>query len=347
MRVAVLGAGAIGTYVGGRLAQADADVVLVGRARPMAEVAAHGLWLGDLRGEVRHVAPSRLRATSDPAGLDGAEVVLLAVKGRDLPAALGQVRAHAPNDALVVSLLNGVEAPDEAAAVLGPERVCAGMVAFNVPMGEDPTRLAQATSGPLVIGLGDRRAARLVSLLRAAGVDARQHGDMRAVLWSKHLYNLNNAINALSGLPIRAQMADRALRRVLAAAMREGLAVAAAIGVRPAFLPPLTPRLAVRVLPAPDCVFSRVARAMIELDPEARGSMQQDLVRGKPSEVDRLNGVVVRLGAARSVPTPVNAALVELVRRAEAQGPGYERLDGRALLGFTMRRPSRPDRARA
>lgn len=329
--IGVLGAGAIGGYVGGRFAQTGRDVALIGRRDAMAEVTRDGLTLVALDGARTEVQGEHLMATDDASVLARCDIVLVAVKLGDLGAALATVRELAPPQALVVTLQNGVDAVDEAAKLLGAGRVTAGMVSFNVLRGASATELAQKTSGPLVLDANDPRAHELVRGLRRAGVDARTHHHMRGVLWSKLVYNLNNAINALSRLPLRTELADRGYRRVFAAAMREGLAVARALDVRVRWLPPLMPHLAVRVLPLPNPAFTRIARAMIRIDPSARASMQDDLLRGRTSEVDALNGAVVRHGLPENVAAPVNDALVRLVHEAERAGPDYPRHSAEAL----------------
>ena len=331
MKVGVLGAGAIGGYVGGRLAQGGLDVTLIGRRAAMDAIARDGLTLVSLDGARQLVPGARLDATDDTAALARCDVVLLGVKLGDLSASLDTVQRLASRDALVVTLQNGVDAVDEAAARLGAARVAGGVVSFNVLRSGGGNHFAQKTSGPLVLGGDDARTRLLVEALVRAGVAARSHHDMRGVMWSKLVYNLNNAINALSRLPLRRELADRGYRRVFAAAMAEGLAVARGLGVRARWLPPLMPHLAVRVLPMPNAVFTRVARAMIKIEPEARASMQEDLLRGRLSEVDALNGSVVRHGARVGVAAPVNAALVALVHEAERAGADYAPRSAAAL----------------
>jgi len=331
MKVAVLGAGTIGGYVGGRLAQGGLDVTLIGRRDAMDAITRDGLTLVALDGAQQRVPNLRLDATDDSAALARCDVVLLGVKLGDLRASLDIVQRLAPRDALVVTLQNGVDAIEEARAQLGASRVAPGMVSFNVLRSARGNELAQKTSGPLVLGGDDTRTRALVAALVRAGVAARSHHDMRGVMWSKLVYNLNNAINALSRLPLRRELADRGYRRVFAAAMAEGLAVARGLGVRARWLPPLMPHLAVRVLPMPNAVFTRVARAMIQIDPEARASMHDDLLRGRLTEVDALNGSVVRHGARVGVAAPVNAALVALVHEAERSGADYPPRSAAAL----------------
>ncbi len=329
MRIAVMGAGAIGCFVGGRLALAGNEVTLVGRPRVVAPITEHGLVLEDLEGSPRRVPAGALRAV-DARELGDVELVLFATKSRDTRAAAEALVASLPRGAAVVSLQNGVENPRVLASVLGPARTFGGSVSWNVVWRDDeraPT-LRRSTSGPLVIEQRARDDAgdALVRALRAAELDARGHPEIERVLHTKLLFNVNNAVNALSGLTLREQLADRRFRRLMASVIGEGLACMRAANIRPMRLGLLDPRLASIVLPAPDLVFRTVARSMIRVDPEARSSMADDLARGRLTEVDDLNGAIVRLGDEQGVPTPINARIVALVHDAERAAKGSPRL---------------------
>ena len=138
--------------------------------------------------------------------------------------------------------------------------------------------------------------------------------------WAKLLLNLANSINALADLPLRDQLAQRAYRRCVAAAQAEALDLMDAAGIEPARLMAISPRRLVRVLTLPDVLFRRLARRMLAIDPLARSSMWEDLQAGRPTEVDELNGEVVRLAQRLGRAAPVNARLVELVHAAESGG---------------------------
>jgi 2-dehydropantoate 2-reductase len=157
----------------------------------------------------------------------------------------------------------------------------------------------------------------LLDALARAGLAALTYADLQPVLWGKLLLNLNNPINALSGLPIRAQMAQRGYRRVLAACLREALVVLARAGITPRVDAPLPPGTLPRLLELPDWLFTIVARPMLAIDPDAVTSMQIDLRRGHPTEIDALNGEIVRLGQAVKVEAPLNARIVEAIQAAE------------------------------
>ena len=303
----MLGAGAVGTAVGGRLALGGAEVVLVGRPW-LRERLADGLRLSRWGEPEVRVPAARLRVETDREALAEVDLVLVTTKSRDTRAAAEGLPGVTP----VVSLQNGVRNVDLLRAALPGRAVWPGMVPFNVVWTADG-RVHQGTSGPIVVAPEARA---LVDAIRAGGGDALAHPDVRAVQWGKLLLNLNNAVNALSGLPLRAQLSDRRWRSVLADVIDEGRAVVRAAGVRARGVGLLRPGLAPTVLRLPDVLFFRVAGAMVRIDPQARSSMADDLDRGRPTEVDELNGEITRLG-----PAPLNARLVALVRQAEAGGP--------------------------
>ncbi len=325
----VMGAGSIGCFVGGMLAAAGFPVTLVGRPRLVDEVEAHGLTVRALQKEERHVAQAHLRVSSRTEDLLQCDFVLVAVKSAGTLAAGRELAATGMRGHTIVSLQNGIRNPTVLRQQLPGSNILGGMVSFNVIWG-DHAHFSQTTSGPIVVEAGPV-ATVIASDLRQAGLTVLVRHDMVNVQWSKLLLNLNNAINALAGIPVREQLSDRTYRRVLAASMREGLAVFAAAGIRMVRFGKLVPKLAPRILVLPDWLFFRVAATMINIDPEARSSMQDDLSKGRVTEIEELNGEIVRLGQEHAVPTPVNEAIVALVREAQTAGKGSPRISAREL----------------
>jgi 2-dehydropantoate 2-reductase len=324
LRFVVAGAGSVGCYVGGCLALAGRDVTLLLRS-PLAEaVARYGLRLSDLDGADRLVAPAAVRLATDPAAaFAGADVILVTVKSGDTAAMAGLIAEHATSGATVVSLQNGVGNVDVLLARLGGmARVVPGMVPFNVVQtrGEgEPPRFHRATSGTILIGAG---VAGLREALGVKGIAVAESRDMTGVLWGKLLLNLNNALNALAGMPLRAELADRRWRKLLARQIEEGLAAQQAAGIRPASIEGVPPRAVPRILKLPDWLFKLVAARMLAIDPEARSSMWEDLERRRPTEIDHLQGAVLALAARTGRRAPLNERIVRLVKEAEAAKAG-------------------------
>ncbi|MBL8954211.1 MAG: 2-dehydropantoate 2-reductase [Myxococcaceae bacterium] len=328
MKLGVFGAGAIGTFLGGRLIHAGHDVVLVGRRG--GALSEQGLELTDYSGARWQVPKERLRYVADAGALAECDAVLVTVKSAATAEAGATLARVLKPGAAVVSFQNGVANPGVLRAALPSNPVLAGMVPFNV-LWRSETHLHNGTSGPLEVEKPNGDA--LVEALRGAGFGVVVHEDLTRVLWSKLLVNSNNAVNALSGIPLRQQLGDPGLRRVMRAVLREGLACLSAAGIRPVRIGKLVPSLAPLVLGLPNWLFMRVAAAMVKVDPEARSSMWEDLHRRRTTEVDWLNGELIRLGEKHGVPTPVNRRLVELIRAAETAGQGSPKLGAETMLG--------------
>jgi 2-dehydropantoate 2-reductase len=317
MKLGVFGAGAIGAYVGGRLLASGALATLVARGSLGADVAAAGgLRLTDYRGYDETVPAAHVTVAAEAAALADCEVVFVAVKAGATAAAAAALAPRLRRDAVVVSLQNGVRNVELLRAALGDRTVLGGVVGFNVQRGDGPAHLHQATSGKLAIA-ADPAAAAVVATLARAGFDAAVETELPALAWGKLLLNLNNAVNALSGLPLRDELGQRGYRRVFAACLAEGVAVLDSAGIPVRVDAPLPPSLLPAVLRLPDGLFKLAARRMLTIDGAARSSMQEDVQRRRPTEIDLLNGELAALGARHGVKTPFNDRVIDLVKRAE------------------------------
>lgn len=316
--IAVAGAGAVGCFTGGLLAAAGHRVTLLGRARVLDEIRAHGLTLSDLDGgSVRLDAPA-LALSEAAADLAGADLVLVCVKSPATPGLAAQIAAHLPESVPVVSLQNGVDNAGLLRSALPGRDVRRGMVAFNVvPMGQG--RFHRATSGGVAIESGPGGVAALLSV---PGLAVSERADMEAVQWGKLLLNLNNAINALSGLPLQQMMRDRSWRRLMADQMAEALAVLNAAKIVVAPPTPVPVRFMPHVLRLPTPLFARIAARTLVIDPRARASMAYDLLAGRATEIDSLQGRIIALGGKVGRATPIARQVMAAVRAAEANAPG-------------------------
>jgi 2-dehydropantoate 2-reductase len=293
--------------------------------------------MSDLYGGDRALAAGGVELTADPAAAFArAEVILVAVKSGATGEMAALIARHARPGAVVVSLQNGVGNVDRLKAQLGDEHtVIGGMVPFKVVQTREADgrpRFHRATSGTMLIGSG---IAGLRSLLDVPGVAVDEHANIRGVQWGKLLFNLNNALNALSGLPLATELGDRRWRRLLAAQIEEALAVLKAGSIRPAPIERVPPGLIPFILRLPDAVFRLAARRMLAIDPAARSSMWEDLEGRRPTEIDYLQGAIVAMAAEVGLPVPMNARVARLVRDAEAAGRGSPRLAPEEVAGHS------------
>ena len=321
MRFLFLGAGAIGTYVGGSLAAAGIPVTFVEQPGAAEAIARDGLTIERDAGTtvVRDVAVT----TSAAEALASAphDVVVFALKSFDTESAARGLLATGLDVPPVLSLQNGVDNEPALRGILGPDRVIAGTVATAVAK-PGVGRVIEETHRGIGIASGHALSERLVADLDAAGLAARLYPDAGSMKWSKLLTNLQgNAVSAILDMTTAAVYADPRLYDVEVAAMRECLAVMHALGSPPVDLP----RTPVRALAFAARRLPRVVAQpiFVKLLGGSRGdkmpSFHIDLHSGRgQSEVSFVNGAVVRHGAAAGVPTPVNAVLTETLERLTA-----------------------------
>jgi 2-dehydropantoate 2-reductase len=316
--IGVAGAGSIGCFVGGMAAAAGRRVALLARPRMIQEIDSNGLRLTSFEGFDRKIAVNELKQSDDPAIFADVGVVLVTVKSTDTAAMADIIAKHAPSDAVVVSLQNGVGNVAVLREKLPGRRVLAGMVPFNViAMGEG--RFHRATSGDIVI---EQDAEGTASQLSMPGLNMRPTGNIAGVQWGKLIVNLNNALNALSGLPLRQQLAQRGWRRLFADQMVEGLAAIKAEGITPVSATPIPASWTPHLLRLPDAVFEIMLGRTMKIDPTARSSMWEDLQRGRRSEIDYLQGVITAIADRHGLPAPLSHRIVALIKSAEAAGKG-------------------------
>ncbi|WP_425082181.1 2-dehydropantoate 2-reductase [Ruegeria arenilitoris] len=312
MKIVIAGAGSIGCYCGALLAHSGHVVTLLGRPRILDPIQERGLTISDFSGLTRHVAAQDLTLTEDATCLAGAQVVIVTVKSGATAEMAAQIAEYTPISIPVVSWQNGMENARTLRMVLSEHDVRAGMMPFNV-VPTEPASFHRATSGEIVIQSGPGA---LGQKLSSADMPVVESDDIEAVQWGKLVINLNNALNALSGLTLKDQLLDRNWRRLMADQMTEALMVLNAANHPVASTTPLPAWMTPHILRLPTPIFSRIAARMLTIDPSARTSMAYDLMAGRPTEIDSLQGEIIRLGAQIGVETPICAKIRDLIEDA-------------------------------
>jgi 2-dehydropantoate 2-reductase len=306
-RVAVMGAGGVGSYFGGMLARAGIDITLIGRPAHVEAIRRDGLLLDTTSFRER----VRIGASTDPAAVSKAEFVLFCVKVTDTDLALRGLAPHLSPGAIVVSLQNGVDNVERIRAASGVDAVPA-VVYIGVALPE-PGHVKHFARGELAIGelSEDNRATaspsercrRVAELFASAKVPCRISDDIKADLWSKFVMNCaGNAVAAIAQTTYGAAAREPHTRQVIARLIEETVAVARASGVR-----------------LPQIDFVQNGLKFLESMSNVTSSTAHDVARGKRTEIDSLNGLVLQRGAELGIATPMNFAVYALVKLLEAK----------------------------
>jgi 2-dehydropantoate 2-reductase len=299
--IAVVGAGAVGGYFGGMLARAGARVTMIGRPPFVDAVNKNGLFLDTLQFQ----ETVRVRASTEISAAAGAEIVLFCVKTTDNTATAKELAPLLAAGAVVVSFQNGVDNVEQIRAAANLDALPAVVyIGVSVP---EPGKIKHAGRGDLVFGPKTEKTERLAAVFERAGVPCRISENIAGELWTKLIWNCAlNAISALGRVRYGQIAASSDARRVVNSLVEEVWAVASAGGIR---FPDLQDV---------DAAFAGACKIATQMA-GALSSTAQDILRGKRTEIDSLNGYISRRGAELAVPTPVNHALYTMIKLLEGR----------------------------
>lgn len=294
MRIAVIGAGGVGGYFGGRLAHAGIDTTFIARGATLEALRTNGLRVDSVNGDF---TIGSVQATDDANGVGNVDAILLAVKAWQIPAAAESARPMLGPDTIVVPLENGIDAPETIAEILGKQHAAGGLCAI-VSFIVAPGHIRHAAFDPVVMfgeldNTRSERVERLRDAFAKANVNVEVPQDIQRSMWTKFLFIATmSGVGALTRVPIGVWRAMPEIRAIVTDSLREVVALAAARGI--------------------DLGADAIDKTWQRYDampPASTSSLQRDVMEGKPSELDAQLGAIVRLAKDANVPTPVTAMI--------------------------------------
>jgi 2-dehydropantoate 2-reductase len=302
MKISMIGSGAMGSLFGGKLSLAGHEVVLYDVYREHVEkVARDGLAIEDAA--TGAVTTSHPRASADPGAVTGSHILVFFVKSTATEQAAAQFAAFAGTDTVALTLQNGLGNEGIIRGFFGPERTAAGVTSQGATF-LGPGRIRHAGKGPTHIAMSDGKNEKLAALAEAlgsAGFETHVEKDVAALVWSKLVINVGiNALTAINGQPNGKLLESEEAKAVMADLVAEAVAVAEAGGVRIAYDDPLA------------AVYDVAGRTGAN-----RSSMLQDFDKGRETEIDFMNGAIVREAASRGLDVPVNLTITRLIKMLE------------------------------
>lgn len=307
MKIAVVGAGGVGGYFGGRLAQAGVDTTFLVRGATLEALRTRGLRVDSVNGDF---VLERVSATDDPSVIGPVDAILLTVKAWQIPEVARNLGPMLRPETMVVPLENGIDAPEVLTPIVGREHVVGGLCAI-VSFIVAPGHIRHAAYDPMVMfgELDHSRSARVERLREAftqAGVNAQVPEDIRHSMWTKFLFIATmSGVGALTRVPVGVWRQSPALREMATQSLREVVALAAARGIS-----------------LGEDAVEKTWQRYDAMAPDATASLQRDVMEGKPSELDAQLGAIVRLARESGVPVPVTSLIYHALLPQEriAQG---------------------------
>lgn len=320
MKIAIIGAGAIGSSIGGLLARAGEDVTLIGRKSHIHAINKNGLFIDGVFGNIKVKIKAKEHLDFNP------DLLLLAVKTQDVAAAAKEIKLYV-SGVPIVTMQNGVRSDSLVSEVLGKENIMSSVVLFGGTFLE-PGKITisnYSPKGSLLIGkafgANDKNTENIASVLNKA-IPTVITNDVHSAHWTKLIANLNNVIPAVTGLSMQETMNYPQLRLLSILLMKEGLRVVESANIKPASLPGIPISIIKIMLGIPPQIGSQFLGFMSKFlgNIPIYGSTLQSIKRGKSTEIDYLNGEIIALGKKSGMLTSYNSGIVNLVHQVEATG---------------------------
>lgn len=319
LKVVIFGAGSIGCYLGGYLQASGMPVTFIGRERVKWALDMKGMRLTHYKRRPLQLSREVIDYRLKPDALSEADVILVCVKSQDTHSAGEIIVKYGKADALLLSFQNGVSNAQVLADTTSRTSL-AGIVPFNVTV-SGRGEFHCGTEGHLIVQSDqDPRLSSLLKGFRNSGMGAKTVSDISSFQWGKLLTNLNNALSALSGGPLKQGLSQKPYRKVLSAMIEEALGVCRGAGIQPKSFGKASVEKTIKILRLPNLLFTPVMNSILKIDDNARSSMLDDLEAGKGCEIDYLQGEIVRLANQTGQFAPINLTIMEEVKKAFAEG---------------------------
>ena len=316
MKIAIFGAGSTGCYLAGELIVAGLNVSLICRERIKDNILKNdGITLTNYLGFNQKVMPESLITDITPESQLQFDLVFVTLKCHQLTSIAEQLLAITHNKSHIVLMQNGIGSIDLLVPLLPNRYIFQGITPFNV-LQLDNAVFHKGTEGHFYFQ-STPFTKTIQQAFKSNGLTCHLHKQMQQVIYGKVLLNLNNALNAVSELPIKQQLESRENRKQLAAAMREWLAICNKLDIPLMQFTKVKPQYLPFILSLPNWLFTRVAKQMLDIDPKARSSMWEDIQAKRKTEIEFINGAVVNLGRKAGIATPMNQMIVEQIHKLE------------------------------
>jgi len=315
MKYSVIGLGAVGSIIGGLLAKSGEKVILIGKKNQVEEISKKGLKINGINNSI---LLENVQVSTDLSLISSSDVIIICIKSHDTKYLAENLKKFIKKSTFIISLQNGVRNAHILKDITG-NTVLSGIILFNA-LYIKPGEVTLTLKGGLILetdNLYKEALKSFIGALNKSGIESKLETNIEGFLWSKLIVNLQNAVTALTGQTIKESILDKDSRAIIIATMKEGLYILKRSEIPYKTLPDIDPKITIRRLTILNSVLLKLGSRILKLNETARGSMWQSLYRGRPTEIDYINGEIVNIAKKHNLEAPINKKLVELVKEAE------------------------------
>lgn len=308
-KIGIIGAGAIGCFVGGNLLKSNPDVFFLGRARLGEKIKASGLTVTSLENQSIHHDAIKINWVESPSALPMLDLVIITTKSHDTLSAITEIKSKITKKTVILSLQNGLSNTKVLKTALPEHKIVSGMILCNIIQVDEQPHFKQTSNGHIYLD---------EAIPGFEGPQVEVVDNIIEIQYGKLIKNLNNALNALSNIPLVDQLRSKKERQLLSKVIQEALFVLDKSSIKIKNSSPVPIAVFPFILNLPNAIYNIVAKAELKIDPQARLSMWQDLELKRKTEIEYLNGEITTLAKACGVAAPWNEKIVNLIKLAES-----------------------------
>ena len=315
MKYVVVGLWAIGSLIGGLLSKSDEDVVLIGKEKQVRILNEKGLKINGFKNPI---FVENINVSTDLSLIKNADIIFVCVKSQDTKNLAENIKKHLSKNSIIISFQNGVRNA-QIIKEITLVKTLSSIIFFNAVYFK-PGEVELTMDQGLIIENDETCSDKLktvVEILNKEKLKAELVDEIDGFLWSKLIINLQNSVTSLTGQTIKESIIDKDSRKILIAVMKEGLEVLKQTEIVVKTLPDIDPEKLIRRMSMLNSTMLKIGSKIMNIKKNARSSMLQSISRGKPTEIDYINGEIVSLAKKNNLNAPVNAKIVELVKKME------------------------------
>ena len=334
MKYVVIGLGAIGSIIGGLLSKSGLNVELIGKKNQIEKIVKKGIKIYGIK---ESILVEKINASDDFSQVQDADVIFVCVKAQDTQNVADELKKYIKKSAIIISLQNGIRNSRILENTTG-NRSYSGVILFNA-LYSQRGEVTLTLKGGLIIEVdnySENIIKSFIESLKKFDIKIKLENVIEGYLWSKLIVNLQNAVTTLTNQTVKESILNNDTRAIIIATMKEGLSVLDKSGITYETLPDIDPKKTISRLEVLNSALLRRGSQILKLNENARNSMWQSISRGRPTEIDYLNGEIVNLAIENNLNAPINTKLVELIKKAEKDSfkNKYSPKELRKLLKF-------------